>query len=231
MIQFNLLPDVKIEFIKARRAKRSIMLVSIITSGMALVVMIFLFAYVSGAQKKHITDLTRDIKTYSGQVKGVKDLNKILTIQNQLDSLTGLHDAKPAVTRLFGYITSVTPAIANISEFKIDFGASTINISGGADQLSTVNTFIDTLKFTTYTDIKDPKNKDIDQSKNRTEPVKAFSNVVLTEFKRDSTKTTYKIATTFDPIIFNNKSDPILSVPHIISTRSETEKPTALFSK
>lgn len=219
MIQFNLLPDVKIEFIKARRAKRAIMLISAVSAGAALTVLIVLFAFVSGAQKKHITDLTKDIKKYNAQLQGTTDLNKILTIQNQLSSLTGLHDKKPVTTRVFGYIASLTPNAASITKFNIDFAGGTISIVGNADTLSTVNKFADTLKFTTYTTVE-PKT-----------PTKAFSNVVLSNFTRDDKSTTYKLEMAFDPVIFDSKTNVFLSVPNIISTRSETEKPSALFTK
>jgi len=219
MIQFNLLPDVKIEFIKAKRLKNTIVLVSIISASAALFILIVLVGFVNGAQKKHMNDLTKDIKKYDNQLQGTKDLDKILTIQNQLNSLVALHDAKPAATRLFDDITAITPAAVSISKFDIDFTLSTITIEGNADTLVTVNKFIDTLKFTTYK-----------ATDGRTDN-KAFSDTVMTTFNRDEKNATYTINAKFNPDIFNSKLAITLTVPKIISTRSETEKPTALFSK
>ena len=65
MIQFNLLPDVKLEYIKAKRTKRSVMLVSIIATGVALGISIMLFLTVSVLQKQHINNLNNDIQKYT----------------------------------------------------------------------------------------------------------------------------------------------------------------------
>lgn len=219
MIQFNLLPDVKQEFIKARRTKRAVSLISTTSASVALAILIILFGIVNGAQKKYINDLNKDIKKYDSQLQGTQDLEKILTIQNQLGSLTSLHDQKPAATRLFGYIASLTPAQASIDKLNFDFANSIMSISGKADALSTVNKFADTIKFTDYK-ITDSQ-----------ESTKAFSGVVLNSFTRDAASTQYQIDAIFDPVIFDSTKNVTLSVPSIISTRSETEKPTALFGQ
>jgi Tfp pilus assembly protein PilN len=218
MIQFNLLPDVKLAFIKAKRIERSVMFISFALTAISVVVLLLLFVF-TAAQKKHITDLNKDVKKYSTQLKNTNNLDKVLTIQNQLNSLTALHDQKPVTTRLFNYITSLTPAAASISKFNIDFTAHTISITGTADSLSTVNQFVDTLKFTTYRIVQ------------QTTDVKAFSNTVLSNFTRDDKATTYQIDSIYDPLIFDSKTELALTVPQIISTRSETEKPTALFQQ
>lgn len=217
MIQFNLLPDVKQEFIKARRLRRTVTLVAAGSASVSVTVLLILFGIVNGAQKKYIGDLNRDIAKYSDQLNQVQDLDKILTIQNQLNSLTGLHDQKPQATRLFGYISSLTPANAGIDKLVVDFANNTISVEGSANSLSTVNQFADSLKFTDY--------KLTDESKT----AKAFSGVVLQSFTRDATTTQYQLDASFDPAIFDSLQDLALSVPNIISTRSETEKPAALF--
>ncbi len=217
MIQFNLLPDVKQEFIKARRLRRTVSLATAVSASVAIVILLILFGIVNGAQKKYISDLNKDIAKYSDQLKTVQDLDKILTIQNQLNSLTGLHDKKPVATRLFGYMSSLTPARAGIDVLTVDFATNTISIEGTADSLNTVNQFADSLKFTDY--------KMIDGSNS----ARAFSGVVLQSFTRDATTTQYQLDATFDPAIFDSLQDLTLVVPNIISTRSETEKPEALF--
>jgi len=216
MIQFNLLPDVKLEYIKAKQTKRTAVLASIAVCGVTISVLALLFVSVNVLQKKHLSDLNKDIKTYSTQLNNTKDLNKILTIQNQLNSLPGLHDDKVVGSRLFTYITQVTPANATISKFDIDFTANTMTITGTADNLGTINKFADTLKFTKY--------KTADGKEGN-----AFSNVVLTTFSRDSSTASYQLNLQFDPVIFNGAQDVTLTTPKIISTRSETEKPSDLF--
>ena len=156
MIQFNLLPDVKLEYLKTERTKHKIMLISGVTAAAALLILATLFLVVNVLQKQHLSNLNKDIKTYSDKLNSTKDLNKILTIQNQLKSLPEMHDQKVVASRLFNYMSQLTPNQANIAKFTIDFAASTISFSGGTDSLETVNKFTETLKFTTYTTSSPP---------------------------------------------------------------------------
>src|SRR5437764_977489 len=139
MIQFNLLPDVKQEFIKARRTKRNTIAIASLVTGVALAILIILILVVDVAQKKHLSDPNNDIKKYSSQLQSTPDLNKILTVQNQLNSLPALHQQKQLASRLPDYLAKVTPAQASISKFHIDFTANTIEITGDTDSISTVN--------------------------------------------------------------------------------------------
>jgi Tfp pilus assembly protein PilN len=219
MIQFNLLPDIKIQYLKARRQKHMVVLASTIIIIVAIVAMGILVGIVFGMQKKSISDLNADIKTESAKLESTEDLTKILTVQNQLKALPDLHDQKAVAKRLFGYVSQITPTAASIARLNVDFAQSTMTLSGSADTLETVNKFTDTLKFTKYT-----------TSENDQE-VSAFSNVVLSTFGRDTKGATYTITTTFDPVIFSEAAEVTLKVPNIITTRSNTEQPSALFEK
>lgn len=223
MIQFNLLPDIKQQYLKAQRQKHLVVFISTIATVTAVGLLVILLLVVQVWQKKTINDLTSDVKKYSNQLSGTEDLNKILTVQNQLNSLTGLHDKKAVATRLFDYITKLTPANANIAKLGIDYAKNTITISGTADSLSTVNTYVDTLKFTEYKVTSG-------QNKSNTEK-QAFTGVVLTAFGKTSKDTTYTVDAKFDPVIFSELSTVDLVVPQITTTRSATEQPTDLFKQ
>ncbi|HSX07993.1 MAG TPA: hypothetical protein VLG11_03820 [Candidatus Saccharimonadales bacterium] len=218
MVQFNLLPDVKLQYLRARRQEQLVILISTaaIIAGVAVVVL--LLGVVYGVQRKNLSDLNKDIKTNSQQLQSTQDLNKILTIQNQLNALTGLHDKKAVVTRLGGFLSQLTPTQATISKLDVDFNKNTITANGDAVSVDVVNTFADTLKFATYS---------IPSS--GTSSKAAFSQVV-TNLSRDKKGATYTITASFDPAIFSETSDGVtLNVPQIISTRSVVEQPTALF--
>lgn len=217
MIQFNLLPDIKIQYLKAKRQKHIVILVSVVASAAALGIFILLLTTVFVLQKKNISDLNKDIKTSSNQLQGVQDLNKILTVQNQLGALTSLHDKKVVSSRLLDYLTQVTPANASISKLEVDYATNTMTISGNAPALNIVNTYTDTLKFTKYVTGESNTEKS------------AFSDVVLASFTRDPKTTTYEVTLKYDPIIFSNAKQVTLKVPKIITTRSETDKPSDTF--
>jgi hypothetical protein len=184
----------------------------------SLFVLILLAGIIYGVQKKNLNDLNGDIGRYTKQLKDTPDLNKILTVQNQLGSLTALHNKKAVATRLFSYLTQVTPTAASISQLNVDFSQNTISITGSANSLDIVNTYADTLKFTKF-----KASGSSEEGKN------AFTKVVLSQFSRTTSGATYTVTASFDPFIFDSASTINLDVPHIISTRSATEQPTDLF--
>ena len=221
MIQFNLLPDVKIKYIKTQRTKRFVMLVSLIVSAASLALVSILFVSVQVVQKKSLNDLSKDIVNETKQLQDIPDLDKVLTIQNQLKALPALHDSKPVTSRILGYITDVTPVTASISSLDVDFGSNTMSITGSADSVATVNKFVDTLKFATF------KTASTDNGKPFTNVVTSLS--VSTTGTDTSRKAGFLLNFTFDPILFSNTEKPTLIVPKIISSRSETEKPSLIF--
>lgn len=223
MIQFNLLPDVKLEYIKARRTKRLVMLASAVVTSVSLAVLIVLFFGTNILQRQHLNNLGSDIERDSKELQEQPDLNKILTVQNQLNTLPELHAKKPVAARLGTYLTQVTPNDLSVTTLDVDFTAGTMTFDGSAKALSVVNRFIDTLKFTTY-------KAGEDSGKN------AFTDVVLANFGRSdegqsdqNNPASYQVMLKFDPVIFNSTNDVQLQVPNITTTRSTTEKPNALF--
>ncbi len=216
MIQFNLLPDVKLQYLKVRRTQHLVYTIAIVAIVASLFVLVLLVGTVDVLQKKNIKDLKRDISTNSSQLKNTPNLNKILTVQNQLETLTTLHNQKPVASRLFTFVKDVTPSKASISQLSVDYAQNSITVTGNASSLDVVNTYVDTLKFTTY--------KKADGSK-----APAFSSVVLAQFSRSNSGASFTVTTSFDPAIFNNGSNVSLTVPNIISTRSAIDQPTDLF--
>ncbi|MEK7059440.1 MAG: PilN domain-containing protein [Patescibacteria group bacterium] len=223
MIQLNLLPDVKLEYIKAQRSQRLALSIAFLSTAAAVGLLIILLS-LTGLQKKHLSDLSKDIALETAELQKAPQINKVLTVQNQLERLTDLHAGKPAASRLFEYLNQVTPTQVDIGSLSNDFTTQTMTITGAADALSSVNKYVDTLKFTTYT-----------TSDNHT-ATPAFSNVVLTSFGLSSGATqanphpaNYTITLSYDPIVFDITQKVILSVPNLISTRSELTQPSDLF--
>ena len=212
MIQFNLLPDVKLRFVKAQHVKHQVISGAVILGLAALVLLAFMFFTVNVVQKKSLSDLNSDIKTYSNQLQSISDLSSILTVQNQLNTLPGLHNNKVVASRLFTYVNQLTPQNTTLSQLNVNFVDNTMVFSGEAPSLVVVNTYTDTLKATTF------------QSGTNTK--KAFSAVVLTSFGSDAGKATYTISFKFDPLIFNSAQTVALAVP-----AGPTVDPAAIFQK
>ena len=221
MIEFNLLPDVKLEYIKAERSRRLVLTISVLVSIVAVALLVLMLV-INGLQKKHLNDLTRDINSESSKLQSAPQISKILTVQNQLGSLTDLHASKPAVSRLFDYLNQLTPSTVSISNLTIDMNQQTATITGSADAISSVNKLVDTLKFTTY------------KSDGDSQSTKAFSNVVLGSFGLNSAEgstkqATYTITFGYDKPIFDITKDVKLTVPNLTTTRVDQGTSTDLF--
>ena len=224
MIQFNLLPDVKLEYIKAQSMRRLILGISVLV-GVVAVVILGLLIGANQLGKKHLSDLSRDIASESHKLQNEPQINNILTVQNQLQSLSTLHGGKPAVLRTFDYLNRLTPAHISITSYSTDLKADTVIITGTADSLSTVNQYVDTLKFTTYTisDVTTP-----------TKPP-AFSNVVLSSFglvsgSKADQAASFSVSLKYDPAIYDITKSVTLIVPNLVTTRSGNNQPSDLFS-
>ena len=218
MIQFNLLPDVKIQYLRARRQEHLVVVISTLATIAGIAVVVILLGTVYAVQKKSLSDLNRDIASDSQQLQSTQNLSKILTVQNQLKTLPGLDAQKPVATRLAGFLSQITPSAVSISKLDVNFTQNTMTITGNSDMISTVTTFADTLKNTTYA---------VQQTGASGKP--AFSKVVLSSFSRDKNGATYTISLSFDPVIFSEASDVSLSVPDSLIPARSAVQPTALF--
>lgn len=222
MIQLNLLPDVKLEFIKAQRMRRLVLLAAIVITSIAIAVLVVLLV-LSGLQKQHLSNLNDDIEENVSSLKNEKDISKVLTIQNQLDTLAGLHSTKPAASRVFGYLNQTTPTTVDITDFTVKFSDKTMTITGTADSLADVNKYIDTLKYTDY------------KVEGSDERVKAFSGVVMSGFgvtdgsEAGTRPITYTIDAAYDPNIFDITKTVELIVPTRVTTRPLLTNDSDLF--
>jgi len=199
MIQFNLLPDVKKQYIKAKKTKRLIMSSSLIVSGVAIAIVVLFVSFVQIGQNKYIKDLTKDIKKETASIQSIDDLDTMLTVQNQLTLLPGLHEQKPQTSRLFTYLSQLIPLEAPVNSLSLDTEASGLDLKGTADSIATINKLIDTFKVVTYK---------ADDSGVET---KVFT-INSSRIYGDNTSASYQVSLTFDPAIFDNTRQISLSV-------------------
>ena len=221
MIEFNLLPDVKIKYLKTKHIEHLVTTLSIVIASVSFAIFVTLLLFVDIYQKVHLNNLTNQINTSSSKLASNKNLNQILTVQKQLETIPKIEAQTPTTSRLFNYISQLTPSTATISTLNASFSANTITISGGANSLAVVNTYIDTLKYATY-----------NNATNHTNNNKAFSSVDLSSFNYASNNSSsaslaqYTITANFDPILFNSSDNITLIVPKETTTRSILNQPT-----
>jgi Tfp pilus assembly protein PilN len=230
-VQFNLLPDVKLEYDRQQRTKRFIYTVSFLAIGVVVALFAVSFVAVNVLQNKLLSDANKDINNYSQKLKSIPNLEKVLTIQNQLSSLPTMHQQKHYTSRLFAYLPQITPTNVHIGKMSVDTTANTMSITGTADTVEIINNFVDTMKFTYYVvpgnlDENGCGNAGGKWNNDQQQCTKlAFANVLLTKVDRNDKSASYTVDEGFDPILFTGSQSVTLVVPQEITTRSVINSP------
>ena len=236
MIQFNLLPDVKVQYIKTRRVSRLVVAASILI-GIAAIITTTTLYFRAETQESTLESLTQEADIIFNEIKyteiqvmtdkvnsGPSDISELLTIQAQLATLTRLHEQKVAAERIDIYIAEIL-AEGNllsqgveVSSIRLDFEANTFTIGGTTNgtadgqvtSLQMANILIDTVEFTMYTTGKEG----IEQHLFELDPPRLSGS--------DQEKATFSLSGTFDPIVFDAQVSAIkIIVPHIDTTHIE----------
>ena len=221
-VQFNLLPDIKLATVKSNRSRSLAVSIALIISVASAAIFLILLGLTSVVQKKQLSDADKTIASATAKLQSMNGLDKMITVQNQLSTLVDLHKNKHISSRIFSYLPEVTPTQVSLGRLAMDFKANTMQIDGTALDQKSVNTFIDTLKFTTYivNSGDSPKN--------------AFPSVVESSFSIGTKNVSYSLNVTFDPALFSNNildsqghpKAPTLQVPKLTTTRSITDDPS-----
>lgn len=225
-VQFNLLPDIKLDYLKAQRSRNTIISAAVLISIVTFAIFLITLLSVSVIQRTQQKSLDSQIKTAAAKLSAQKGLDQVLTVQNQLTTLVGLHQNKHITSRVFTYLPQVTPTNVQVGRLSLDLTANTLQIDGTATDQLAVNTFVDTLKFTTYTIPGQSGSKN------------AFPSVVLSSFSVGAGASNYSLNVSFDPVLFANnvtdadgkKTAPVLNVPKQTTTRSAIDDPTSFFN-
>jgi hypothetical protein len=151
MIQVNLLPDIKLKFIKAKRTERLVLFISVIVCSACIAAMIMLYLTVDVFQKNSLKSTANTISQKSNSLETNNDVNKIITIQQQLRSLPALYKARNNPSSILGYLQQVVSPGITISQFTINYNTGALTIGGTADTLLDGNVFYNQLQYAQYT--------------------------------------------------------------------------------
>lgn len=228
MIKLNLLPDIKRDFLKAKRDQARVVSFSILSIMIAGGISVALAVWVYAVQQVHMNLLTQNIKDNVAEVQKVTDINKYVTIQNQLANLSSLHDGKNDFSRLLVILPILNPRSPNsiqLTSVDLDDDQHTIALQGQTADFTGLVTFRDILE-----------NADVTYRANidATESIKEnlFSNVAITEqgmSKSSGGKTivSFRISVTYNESAFKNSSrDVSVTVPKLETTPSKQDSPS-----
>jgi len=221
MIQLNLLPESRLYEVRTKKIYNLITRVTFFISIFLIAVVIGLFLEVKVVQKNNINKYDSQITSDDSALNRVPDLSAILKINDAIKVLPSLYDSRPDTTRLSNYLALVTPANVSIQSLNLNFTTNSFSLSGNADSINTINTFVDTLKFCKY------------QVGGSSTSSLAFNQVVLSSYSYSASSTSgqvFSITGNFSPQIFaTSEQDVSLIVPSQITTRSDIDQPAALF--
>lgn len=134
MIEINLLPNVKRELLKTRAMRNRVISISFLVGGVSIATVVVL-ALILGSQFAAEAVQNRVIKDRNDKLMAVEDLNKVVTIQNQLTKINEQHSRKKINSRIFDVVTAVNPVTPNnvsFSDIKVNPESKTITLEGSA---------------------------------------------------------------------------------------------------
>jgi len=135
MIEVNLVPDVKLELLKARRQQRLVISGSIVVAIVSVGLVALMSVYAFGIQTVADTLADNGIETEAERLSEIEGLAKSLTLQAQLATLTEVEADKHVTSRLFDILSVVVPSGNNrvdISRLNLDTDEGTIEIEAEA---------------------------------------------------------------------------------------------------
>lgn len=230
MIQLNLLPEIKREYLKARRVQNRVISISILISVVSLGLVALAGFWVYAVQNIHKAALTSGIEKKSKELKSIPDINKYVTIQNQLGSISGLHSNKIIMSRVLDVMAKLNPKAPNnvrISNLEVDSEASTMLITGETDTFTGLETFRDTLKNASlvYTPVGDEASA--------TERLFEPANIVVISQglgkaqEGEKTIVIFKLSAQYNPLLLARDSNNIaIQVPDKETTQSKQDSPS-----
>ncbi len=229
MIQLNLLPDVKKEFLKAQQTKNAVISGAVLVSIVAAGVVALLATTVYGAQSVFISNLKKEIKSNHQTVASKQEINKYLAIQSQLKAVDEASANRSVYARWFEYLPQLNPKPPfNITLFSAEIvkdGTSATLIGSGAN-FEVVNNFKNTLenaKLVYFGTDGQKVEKPLFTSVGSGSP--SLSNV------DGKAVATFDFTLVFEPEAFSLSTvDPKIEVPKLTTSDGDQNAPKELFS-
>ena len=130
MISLNLLPDVKKDLLRVRRERNLVVSISVVVVGASIGVLLLLSGTlgVLVATKALMENGIKNDEQAIKQAQKKKQLDKYITIQNQLKQIGKLKSDQQVYSRLMDYLTQLNPAAPN----NVQISSATIEAPAGS---------------------------------------------------------------------------------------------------
>lgn len=133
--EINLVPEVKMQMIKAQKMRNLVLFICIVVSSVAVGAVVVLFGIKSG-QDIAISSQDKKLEMMSEKLNSYSELNNLITIQGQLEGISNIIGQKTVLSRVFGALGVMLPQGADtvqLSELSVSLDSNTIRMEGQAD--------------------------------------------------------------------------------------------------
>ena len=134
-LQLNLLPDVKKQLLKVRRERNMVISISIVAA-IASVAVLVVISGILGSLKVYEAVTRNSIKSSEKKIQASQEndeLDKYLTVQNQLVQIKDLKGKQQIYSRLLGYLVALNPAKPN------NVSLNTVTVGNSSDSGATTD--------------------------------------------------------------------------------------------
>ena len=108
MIQINLLPDTKLELVRLQRSRLVVASVAVMVMIASAVILVLLAAYVFGVQSVLVRNATNNIAQANEEFRSIEDIEKTVTVSNQLGYIQSSHESKTMTSRIFALLAEAS---------------------------------------------------------------------------------------------------------------------------
>ncbi len=133
--EVNLVPEIKLQMIKAQKIRNLVLFVCIVVSAAAIGSVLVLFGIKSG-QDIAMANQDGRLKVLSEKMTGYSELGDLVAIQGQLTALSDIAENKKILSRVFGALDVMLPDgedVVQLSELRVNLEEGTLNMEGRAD--------------------------------------------------------------------------------------------------
>lgn len=135
--EINLVPEVKMQMIKAQKVRNLVLFLCILVSSVAAGAVVILFGIKSG-QDIVMANQDKRLETMSAKLNEYNELDSLITIQGQLDNIDQIIAQKKVLSRVFGALGVMLPQGADsvrLSLLNVNLENGLVRMEGQADAL------------------------------------------------------------------------------------------------
>lgn len=216
MIQINLIPDVKLKLIKAQRQRNLVIAICIMALLISIGIVVLTTLYVFLGQPVRERVAKNEFEKQYKTLREIKDLDKAVTLQNQMSSITKTHSEKMLTSRLLSLLSAIsaknTKNSISIVTFSFNKSDETVSLVANTDgnDFAAADIFKKNLESLMVAYKPYDANGEVPQSDESTERVKFASDVVLSNLslgatgKDDGNKSvSFGLSFKFNPVVFS----------------------------